>query len=483
MTMPHLIARNFRLGTLIALTFALARTADAQKVGSGRLEGTVRDSVHTRTIVGVKDSVRPGLLAGVKVLALDTGSPDDGPRTTISDSLGRFHFDSLPAGGYMVGFESPLLDSLEIQLPPRRAEVVEGGVATVSLALPSAAKIRAAVCPGTFLSKGTGALFGHVVRAETEGSLANVRLTMTWRDLDVDPSTLRPFNRVRRASVTTDAGGWYVACGVPTGSWLVIQLEHEGRVSVPIRLVIGDTLGVAISHLSFSAASARPAPDSVAAVAASGSDEPLSGQSALSGVIRGTGGAPVAGADVRVWGTAVAGRTDQSGHYALSALPAGTQMLEVRQIGYGVAERSVELRDGAMATGDVQLRRIVTLDSMRVVAMRTRYPDFERHRKEAPFGIFLGPLEVARQHVAMTSDIVAKLPGFLVVGYGFDAVVTSGSNTKCKTNVVVNGMENQLINDVHPADIGAIESYPSGRVLPIDVISPGCGAILIWTKR
>src|SRR5437764_14960655 len=110
-TMPRLtVARNFRLGTLITLTFALARTSGAQKVGSGRIEGTVSDSVHTRSVAGVKNRVRPRPLAGVKVLALETGSPDDAPRTTISDSLGRFHFDSLPGGRYMVGFESPLLD-------------------------------------------------------------------------------------------------------------------------------------------------------------------------------------------------------------------------------------------------------------------------------------------------------------------------------------------------------------------------------------
>ncbi len=430
----------------------------------------------------MRDSVHARPLAGVKVLALEEAHAET-PRATTSDSLGRFHFDSLPAGGYMVGFESPLLDSLEIQLPPRRAGIMAGGVATVDLALPSASKIRAAVCPGTMLAKGTGALFGHVVSAETEGSLANVRIGLTWRERDVDPSTLRPFNKERSASVTTDEGGWYVACGVPTGSWLVIQLEHERRVGASIRMVIDDTLGVAIRHLSFSTSSSRPASDSATAAANEASDAPLSGSAVLSGLVRGAGGAPAAGAEVRVWGTVAVGRTDESGRYSLSALPAGTQMLEVRQIGYAVGERSVELRDGATATGDVQLSRIVTLDSMRVVAMRTRYPDFERHRKESPFGIYLGPVDIARQHVALTSDIVQKLPGFLVVGHGFNTVVTSGSTSNCRTNVVINGMENQYINDVHPADIGAIEAYAAGRTIPLDVISGGCGAILIWTKR
>src|ERR1044072_9662215 len=88
-TMPHLLPRSFGLGTLITLTLSLAQLSGAQQAGTGRLEGTVRDSVHARP------------LAGVKVLGLEEAHAE-APRETFSDSLGRFHFDALPAGGYMV---------------------------------------------------------------------------------------------------------------------------------------------------------------------------------------------------------------------------------------------------------------------------------------------------------------------------------------------------------------------------------------------
>lgn len=464
-----------RLGTLLTLTFSLARAAEAQSDGRGRVEGVVFDSVHTRP------------LAGVRVLAVGTGVRTDVRGNAISDSAGRYEIDSLAPGLYMVGFESPLLDSLEIVLPPRKAEVAPGSVATVDLAMPPTAKIRAAVCPAGTLTENTGAIFGHVVSAETESSLAGVTIGMAWREIAVDPTNLRPTTHERTASVITNDGGWYLACGVPTGTWLTMQLEHEGRTGSAIRMTIDDTLGVAIRHLSFAATAARPAADS-GAVGANGEVEaPLSGSATLSGIVRGTAGTPVTGAEVRVWGTAAIGRTDEAGRYSLGSLPAGTQMLEVRRIGFAVAERSVELRDGAMATSDVQLQRIVSLDSMRVVAMRSHYPEFEKLREHAALGaIFLGPDDVARQNVGLTSTIIEKIPLFRVLGYGYDAVVTTAmgatARSVCRTNVVIDGMENQSINDVHPNDIGAMAVYRGGMITPA-MSDGGCGVIMIWTKR
>jgi hypothetical protein len=470
------LSQYLRLATLLTLAFSLARTAEGQSDGVGRVAGVVFDSVHTRPLVGVR------------VLAVGAGARTDVRGDAISDSAGRYHIDSLPAGQYMVGFESPLLDSLEIVLPPRRADVAPGGLATVDLAMPPVAKLRAAVCPGVILTENTGAIFGHVVSAETESPLAGVTIAMAWREIAVDPANLRPANHERTASVTTNAGGWYLACGVPTGTWLTMQLEHEGRIGSAIRMMVGDTLGVAIRHLSFSAAASRPAPDTGAADAQAGGDEALSGAATLGGIVRGSGGEPLMAAEVRVWGTRAVGLTDASGRYSLSALPAGTQMLEVRRLGYAVGERSVELRDGATATSDVQLHRIVSLDSVRVVAMRTRYPEFERYREKAPFAtFFLGPEEVARQNVGLTSNIVEQIPGFRVLGYGYDALVTTttgvSSNRVCRTNIVIDGMERRLINDVHPSDIGVMAAYRGGTVTPVELIDSSCGAIVIWTKR
>lgn len=461
-------------GVLVALTFLLASAAGAQSEGTGRFEGKVIDSVFARP------------LAGVRVVAVRTGSDVDARGVALTDSAGRYHIDSLPAGRYTLGLESPLLDSLEIAIPPRAGDVPLGGTATVDLAVPPATKLRAAVCPGVPLPPGTGVLFGHVVSAETESPLSGATVTLAWWERTVDRNTLRADSRIRTAAVPTDDDGWYRMCGIPTDTWLSLQLQHENRAGPAMRALVGDTLGIAIQHLSFSESGARVIPDSGTVNAPEG-DAPLSGTAMLSGVVRGLADAPLASAEVRVLGTSAVGRTDAQGRYTLRGLPAGTQLLEVRRIGYGASEKPVDLRSGVVVTRDVRLERIVNLDSMRVVARRTKYPEFSKLRERSILGgSFLGPEELEDVRVAMTSDLVWRIPGFYVVGNGPNAFVVSarhGSMDGCRANVVVNGAPNWPINDVSPLKVGAIAAYPLGG--PPEYYFGGryCGMILIWTKR
>jgi hypothetical protein len=465
------------LVTAVVLTLALAPPSRAQEVRHGRLVGTVLDSVFVRR------------LAGVRVVAVGEGDRANVQGSATSDSLGFYRIDSLPAGRYTVGFESPLLDSLEITVSPREATVAPGGTATVDLALPPAAKLRAAVCPGVTLPPETGAIVGHVVSAENEGSLSGATIAMSWHDLSFDKATLRPVDRERTVTAVTDDWGWYRVCGVPTGGWLSMQLQHAGRVGPVLRTLVNDTLGLAVRHLSFSPPSARPASDSASAKAQEADAPPLSGAAKLTGVVLGPEGLPVTQAEVRVVGTLASARTDAQGSYALAGLPAGTQMLMTRRVGYAVSETYVDLRDGATTRSDVRLKRVVSLDSMRVVAIRERYPQFSMNRRTAAFGIFLDPDRIRQQRVSFTSDIIEKLPGFGVVGIGIQSKVVSGRGPVsftggCPTAIAVNGMpvEGMSVNDIPVADVGAIEAYRMGDFGPPE-IDHGCGAIVIWTKR
>ena len=104
-------------------------------------------------------------------------------------------------------------------------------------------------------------------------------------------------------------------------------------------------------------------------------------------------------------------------------------------------------------------------------------------------GYFIGPEELELQHVAMTSDLLWQIPGFRVLGNGYEAVVVSsrtGSLRPCRADVVINGAHNQPINDVNPAEVGAIAAYSEGHMVgapPEFYGSSGCGLIIIWTKR
>src|SRR5687767_14606272 len=160
------------LGMCAALALCLAQAAAAQEARSGRLTGTATDSVH---------GGRP--LVGVRVVAVGVESPEMMRGATTTGADGAFHIDLLPPGRYMVGFESPLVDSLEIALPPRVVTVEAGRTATVDLAMPPAVKLRAAVCPRVALPEGSGVVYGHVVSAETESPLAGAAIALQWREL------------------------------------------------------------------------------------------------------------------------------------------------------------------------------------------------------------------------------------------------------------------------------------------------------------
>ena len=109
-----------RLLSALTLTLCVARQSHAQADRIGRIEGTVTDSIHSRP------------LAGVRVAAVDAAAPATMPGSATTDARGSFRIDSLAPGRYMVGFESPLLDSLEIALPPRE---VTGSRPTSSAAM------------------------------------------------------------------------------------------------------------------------------------------------------------------------------------------------------------------------------------------------------------------------------------------------------------------------------------------------------------
>jgi Carboxypeptidase regulatory-like domain/TonB-dependent Receptor Plug Domain len=470
--MPHCPPVRSTLSALALFTL-LSAPLGAQK--TGRIEGTITDSIHAAPLVNAN------------VLAVRIEPEPSVSSGASTDARGRYHIDSLAAGRYMVEFASPLLDSLEITLPPREASVAEGRVTRIDFALPSGQTLRLAACPGVALDKGTGAVVGRLSDADTDQPLAGAKIVVAWRELTVDRKTMTPSIGERTGAVTSDSVGRYRLCGVPTGDWLMLQVQANGRSGSAIRIQVPDSAGVVVRHLSLSTASARPIADSTDAAAADTTlPPPLEGTAAVSGVIRGVGGLPLSGAQIRLVGARGTTLSDERGRFELRDLPAGTQVLEVRRIGYLLAQQPVELRAGRPVFQDVRLQRIVTLDSLRVLAQRSRYPEFEQHRRMSGFGTFLTADEVARRVSFETSDLFRMIPGFRVSGYGLDAKVTSSRGVTsltgaCSPNIVIDGMPDQEINLIHPSSIGAMEIYRAGQPVPPQY-DRGCGAIVIWSR-
>ena len=463
---------RFFLPFMLVAAPAVPRVAGAQR--PGRVEGEVTDSLHARP------------LAGATVLLSGLAPGSTAFHSAIADDRGRFRFDSVDAGRYSVTLTHPIIDSLELVLPPGEITVAAGERSRVSLALPSGATIRARACPGAAIPLRAGAVIGQVIDAETELPLSDATIAVDWMDVGFDRATLQTTTVPRSVSVRTDSTGIFRFCGVPTDNWMLLQVQRDGRAGSPVRVSVPVASGLTVLRLSFSASGSRPfsAEDTTTADTVS----PLVGTASLSGTVRTAAGQPLSDAVVRVLGAAAEARSDGRGAFTLSALPAGTQVLEARRVGYLVGHEQVELRSGRTVTADVALRRIVTLDSVRVLAQRNRYrQNTEQLVRRGGAGTYMNEEQIARFPASESSELFARM-GLRVTGTGVDAKVyverglTSLTLGPCPMNVVIDGVPNQDVNLVRPDEIGQIEVYKGPSSAPIEYAS-ACGVVVIWTKR
>jgi len=460
---------------------------DAQDVSlTGRLEGTIRETVHSRP---------------VRKAAIVLARLDPEPLVSLSarpDERGRYRLDSLPVGRYMIQLTHEMLDSLDLALPTDEVNIVAGQTAKAQFALPSSIALRNAVCRGLTLANGTGAVAGRVADADTDRPLANADVAISWTDMNVDRKTLRSSIEEHTGWVRTGPRGEYRICNVPVGSWLLIQLQYAGRASNVVRVSVTEEEGVLMRNLSLSLAASPTLGklDSIGAVAPGPSDslvqDPsavmrLVGTATVTGTVRGVGNRPIAGGEIRVVNALPRTRTDEEGRYTLSGLPAGTQLLLVRRIGYLIGDVAVELRPDKSVVQDIQLQRVMSLDSMRVIAQRARYAEFEENRRSNPFGRFLTEDQIVARHVLEVGQLLEHLPGFSVRGSGPDAVVYSNSaknsRSNCaEANVVIDGNDHGHINYVPPNEVAAIEAYAEPAGAPAQYRAE-CGLVVVWTKK
>ena len=462
--------RALAVALLGGALLAGAAPAVRAQAPAGRLEGTVIDS--TRSVP----------LAGARVSVTRLGAGRETTHVAMTDAKGRFTFERLDAGEYAIGFTNALLDSLEFGGPVRHIAVQPDTVAHADLATPSGSTLRALACPGMKFAKGTGALLGIVTDVDSDRPLAGAQVAAMWTELTFDRGILRAMTLERSGGAVTDSLGQYRLCGVPTESWLLVQVQHADRVGSAFQLTIADASGVQVRHLSFSREGAHERAELDSALRDTTHQlAPLAGTATLSGIVRGSGGRPIAGADIRVVGSAPSTRTDANGWFGLTGLPSGTHELEIRELGFPVQRIPVELRRGTTHRQEIQLAGIQTLEGMRAVASRSRYERFETNRRLSLTGLFLTQAQIEKRHVQNTSDLLSAFPAFRVVGQGADAVVLNARGN-CRPTVVVDYLPGQDINTVPPSLIAGIEAYPTVNGAPPEYRNL-CGVIRIWVKQ
>jgi hypothetical protein len=145
----------------------------------------------------------------------------------------------------------------------------------------------------------------------------------------------------------------------------------------------------------------------------------------------------------------------------------------------------VELRPAKTLTRDIQLTRVVRLDSVKVLATKPRYAEFERNMRTNPMGKFMTMGEIQRRNAATTGELL-RVFGWTVARKGMrtNARPKSTVSRKCmNANVVIDGMDGMSVDDVQPKAIAGLEVYSDASVAPARYGGNAeCGLVVIWLR-
>ena len=400
-----------------------------------------------------------------------------------------------PAVGTSLGFESALLDSLEVALSPREATVTAGSVGDASTwrCRPRRSFARRSA-PASRSPRESGVVYGQVVSAETESPLAGVggraavaraRRVGLGRSEDAAPGRHRAHgvrdhrrrrlvSRVRRADGDVGVDAAPARRARRPGAPHVRRRHARDRDPPPLLLGVD---GARQQRASWTARASRP----------------LTGTATLTGIVRGPAETPI-----RVGAGARAGRTGHRSHGRRGQVHAERPARRhARARGSTHRLRRSPNRGSTCAAvrrrrSDVQLQRVVTLDSVRVVAMRTRYKEFAEHQKLGWRALRRSRADPApaRRRGRATSSGRSPASSSRTADRPHDgSTAPAVAAERCVVNVVINGFSGW--SDDPDAVLGRRRASQRRRrdrdVWQGDMAPPeldhGCGAIVIWTKR
>jgi hypothetical protein len=420
------------------------------------------------TVHGVAyDSLRGSPLAGALITIVG------GPLNTTSDSRGRFEFDSVSPGARTFAAQHAALDSVGLPGIVARVTVTDGR-AEVRIAVPSFATLWRVACGAARPPTDSGFVYGTIREAVGQNPLPNAVVDLTWLDLAVDRSLA--MKRISwRSQSRTDAAGSYAICGVPIATGLRVRASTDSGSSGLIDLM---PYGLRVQRRDLLVGHA--------------SDSGPARGGTVAGIVTDSAGRPFPDARV-VMDEQPEIRSNAEGRFAFRNVPSGTRQIEVLAIGMMPVVSAVDVTSHDTAAVAVSLRKVTTLDVVRVTAsarVRLIVRDFEERRKVG-VGYVRDSTDIATR--GRLSSVFAEFPGVQVErgdrgtnSFGL-SMSASGARGRCQPNLWVDGREERdldFLGSLHTAEIAAIEVYPHAFSVPIRFTSrrSECGAVVVWTK-
>jgi hypothetical protein len=438
-----------------------AAASTSSPKGTSQIRGIVVDSVNSRFLSGADVVVQ-----GVK-------------KQIVTDSVGRFTVDSLPAGEYQVGVFHPVLDTLGLSLVTRPFHLGPDSVSFIVLAVPSATTIIHGACPVRPRAQGTSAVIGHVTDPETLKPVPNAEVSIAWSQLEASKETgVRRTPRVIWDS--TDASGAYRLCGLPNSMQATLQAKRGKSVTAEIPIALGDrdTELFARTLLLSSADSGAQA-----------------GNASVSGRVVLEGNPTNAGTRVEVVGTDKVVLTNEKGEFSMNKLPSGSHVLLARHLGFGAQTVAVDLSPHQPQRVDVQLTKFVANIAPVIVNAR-KSSSLDKigfsQRQKTGMGYYLGPDQIQSMHPQYLSDILRQVPGLRVSSTPDGDVISSSRGASGMGDCVQYYVDDMPWQSTTPGDINqfvngnevmAAEVYQASNTpAQYSTAMGGCTTIVLWTR-
>lgn len=447
----------------------------------------IRAQSTVRTVSGVVfDSTVLAPLAGAVVQAVRVSS-DSQPGasrtfTAIADANGRFHFDTLPAGRFAIGFQHSALNAFGLDSPVSGLEWTADSSVIMDLALSSSTATRAQLCGGATNAAYPGVLGGFAVDAHRGAAPANTKIVVQWFELGLNKGKLS--STPHEVVASPGEGGVYLACNLPTGAPLAFAVSSPGYHAVESEVTIPDDRIVQRRDVS---------------LAENGLDH---GSASVVGRVSGVDGAPLTAGFValRALDREV---SIENGTFTFANLPGGTWTLDVRAIGYEPVRTTVAVADAASTTTKVVMtKRVQTLEVVNVVGKVGRdvkILEGIQQRMLTSHGTYFGPGNEYLAYALFPGDVVRAATGFSYKGPtkilarapACSTMVSNISKSAAGVKhiaIYLDGMKQPggletVANMIPMKDVLAIEAYPEITSAPfLWRTNDACAVIAIWSK-
>lgn len=229
---------------------------------------------------------------------------------------------------------------------------------------------------------------------------------------------------------------------------------------------------------------------------------PLEGQTTgtLSGIVRVVDeGSPVR-ARVRVKGTVLNAAASDDGTFRLANVPAGSQKLDVRMIGFTPLLLAIDVRGGETLFVKVELTPVAAeLQAVEVseemAALTPQLRGFEERRARG-MGTFFTREDILRMQPRLFTDILRRVPSMQIRpiqgGHGDNVSVQTERGKPCAMQFFINGPAVPMLGDspvnyyISPEEVVGVEVYRGSSEIPSQfnssMTNSRCGVVVVWTR-